>query len=334
MHISRREFIVVSATGTVTLASTACGGSNRAASADPLARAPGCRWSSPGSWEGVHQRSHAPDPARRRQDGDGQTCGATLVAAGNVAPAGSAPSETQGGRVVLESREPSAHSDVWRHHGHEERDGPAWTRGRNKNPRNPASHKDVTWVADMSRIPGAGSGRINPQCLEANPTVAKVASRVRFNGGEVAARFRPPFHQVVFEFGDAEFAKSVQAGAGGTLTFSDHRVGQGDLPAGALRRFGARERHRAGSRHRTATSKSLSRTCHHPNYGCKNSRGGKYPESLCRVLPAAWRNHREPHPFRPAGQTVRECPSRRRSGVLPPYRLRSVSERRLPSNSG
>ena len=29
MHISRREFIVVSATGTVTLASTACGGSNR-----------------------------------------------------------------------------------------------------------------------------------------------------------------------------------------------------------------------------------------------------------------------------------------------------------------
>jgi hypothetical protein len=70
-------------------------------------------------------------------------------------------------------------------------------------PTDSSSHKDVTWVAQMARIPAAGSGRINPQCLANDPRQAKVASRVRFTGGEVAAKFKPPFHQVVWQFGPA-----------------------------------------------------------------------------------------------------------------------------------
>ena len=75
-------------------------------------------------------------------------------------------------------------------------------RGPNEQvPANSNSQRDVSWVAQMSMIPGAGAGRINPGCLAPDPRPAKIASRVRFNGGEVAARFKPPFHQVIWQIG-------------------------------------------------------------------------------------------------------------------------------------
>ena len=65
------------------------------------------------------------------------------------------------------------------------------------------SHRDVTWIARMSKIPAAGGGAVNPKCFDDNPKSAKVASRVRFNGGSVEGRFKHPFHQVVWQIGDS-----------------------------------------------------------------------------------------------------------------------------------
>lgn len=85
-------------------------------------------------------------------------------------------------------------------------------RGPNEQtPANPNSQRDVSWLAQMSKIPGAGAGRINPQCLADDPAPAKVASRVRFTGGELAARFTPPFHQVVWQIGSTGANPFTQA---------------------------------------------------------------------------------------------------------------------------
>jgi hypothetical protein len=67
---------------------------------------------------------------------------------------------------------------------------------------NSTSHRNVTWVVNMSRIPAAGTGQINPACLAPDPRTAKVASRVQFKDGQVAARFEPPFHGVVWQIGE------------------------------------------------------------------------------------------------------------------------------------
>jgi hypothetical protein len=93
-------------------------------------------------------------------------------------------------------------------------------RGPNEQtPANPNSERDVSWLAQMSKIPGAGAGRINPQCLADDPRAARVASRVRFTGGEVAARFKPPFHQVVWQIGQSGASNPFKQ-ALGELTLS------------------------------------------------------------------------------------------------------------------
>jgi hypothetical protein len=68
-------------------------------------------------------------------------------------------------------------------------------------PNSTNSHRDVSWVAPMSKIPAAGTGKINPVCLADDPRPAYVSSRVRFNAGEIASRFRPQLDQVVWWFG-------------------------------------------------------------------------------------------------------------------------------------
>jgi hypothetical protein len=52
------------------------------------------------------------------------------------------------------------------------------------------SQADTFWLASMSKIPGAGEGRINPQCLAADPRPAKIACGLRFTSGEASAYFR------------------------------------------------------------------------------------------------------------------------------------------------
>ena len=71
------------------------------------------------------------------------------------------------------------------------------------NPNTPNSHKDVSWVAQMAKIPAAGSGKINPVCLADDPRPAKVASRVRFNGGDISSKFSPKFLKTVWQIGPA-----------------------------------------------------------------------------------------------------------------------------------
>ena len=68
-------------------------------------------------------------------------------------------------------------------------------------PKSPNSHRDASWVAQMSKIPAAGTGKINPVCLANDPREAKVASRVRFNGGEIFSRFKPAHDQFVWQIG-------------------------------------------------------------------------------------------------------------------------------------
>ena len=67
-----------------------------------------------------------------------------------------------------------------------------------KMPSTTTEQDDVSWLAGMARIAAAGSGKINPPCLADDPRPGKVAASVRFNAGEMKARFRPPFHQVMF----------------------------------------------------------------------------------------------------------------------------------------
>src|SRR5262245_17654059 len=81
------------------------------------------------------------------------------------------------------------------------------------------SHRDVTWVAQMAKIPGAGTGTINPHCLDDDPSPFNVSSRVRFNGGEFAARFRNPFHGVVWQFAGSGTSQAFRQ-ALGELTYS------------------------------------------------------------------------------------------------------------------
>ena len=57
---------------------------------------------------------------------------------------------------------------------------------------------DLSWLPSMERIVGPGKGRINPACLAPDPSSAKIASRLHFTAGEVSARFRAPFHEVVW----------------------------------------------------------------------------------------------------------------------------------------
>jgi hypothetical protein len=103
-------------------------------------------------------------------------------------------------------------------------------------PSSPNKHRDVSWLAQMAKIPGAASGRIKTECLAADPPAsAKVASRVRFNGGEIAARFKPPYHQVVFQIGTANPFKQAL----GEVTYSQ-TIESGDVRF-QLRRFGTTE---------------------------------------------------------------------------------------------
>jgi hypothetical protein len=68
-------------------------------------------------------------------------------------------------------------------------------------PPNAAGRNDVGWLAQMPRVPGAGPGRIAPVNLRENPQPPKVAAKVRFTGGEFAARFRSPYDQIVWKIG-------------------------------------------------------------------------------------------------------------------------------------
>jgi hypothetical protein len=54
------------------------------------------------------------------------------------------------------------------------------------------SQADISWLASMSKIPGGGEGRINPQCLAPDPRPAKIASGLRFTSGEASAHFKEP----------------------------------------------------------------------------------------------------------------------------------------------
>lgn len=202
MHISRREFIVVTATGAGSLACTSSPGGSAGGSQ------PGALASTKLSVvvSGLVGLVKAKEAAHLLLlDGQQTQMGLHLARlsldAGSVAPGSVPPSGTENGK------------SFWNLANHQltlmsgDTSGPQPGKGRGpsetEKPANPASHKDVTWLARMSKIPGVGSGSVNPLCLAADPRSAKVASRVRFNGGAVDARFKPPFHQVVFEFGDA-----------------------------------------------------------------------------------------------------------------------------------
>lgn len=77
-----------------------------------------------------------------------------------------------------------------------------WTGHRNpanKKPSTAAEQEDISWVAGMANIAAAGSGKINPQCLADDPRPGKVAGSARFTSGYVKSRFKPPYHQVIFQ---------------------------------------------------------------------------------------------------------------------------------------
>jgi hypothetical protein len=201
MHISRREFIVVTATGAGSLACTPSTGGSAGGSQ------PGNRASTELSVlvSGLVGLAFRKEAAHLLLlDGEKTDTGLHVarfsVRVGSVAPASAPPSGTQDGKPFwnLANHQLTLVSGVTT--------GPTRAGGRDPKkeveiPYSPASHKDATWLARMSKIPGVGSGSVNPLCLADDPSPAKVASRVSFNGGEVAARFKPPFHQIVFEFG-------------------------------------------------------------------------------------------------------------------------------------
>jgi len=90
---------------------------------------------------------------------------------------------------------------------------------------------DVSWIAEMEKIPGVGSGKINPACLNSNAATNHVAARFRFDLCEVASAFPPRFKDKVFQFGSGAGAyaqalaipsiRAVASGAGLTLTFQN-----------------------------------------------------------------------------------------------------------------
>lgn len=75
----------------------------------------------------------------------------------------------------------------------------------------PGEEDDTSWMAEMSKIPGVGAGKINPACLAADPRPAYVAARVRSAGGEVKSKFEYVWKNRVFEFknGSTSYAQAL-----------------------------------------------------------------------------------------------------------------------------
>jgi hypothetical protein len=200
MHISRREFIVVSATGAVSLASTACNGGDGGSTTGPAG--PTTLSVLVSGLVGTVSNNAAThlmllDGVKTQV---GPHAARLSVPAASVAPGSFPPSETKDGRSFWNL------ADYQLTLVSGDQNGPKRVTGLRRpgeehKPTDVYSHKDVTWMAQMSKIPDVVSGRIKTECLAPDPRPAKVASRVRFNGGEVTARFRQPFHQVIFEFG-------------------------------------------------------------------------------------------------------------------------------------
>jgi hypothetical protein len=74
-----------------------------------------------------------------------------------------------------------------------------------------ADSNDISWVAEVAKIPGLSAGRIDPRCLSADPRDAKIAARLRITQGLLAPRFDPFFGRDVFQFksGDRTYQQAL-----------------------------------------------------------------------------------------------------------------------------
>jgi len=64
----------------------------------------------------------------------------------------------------------------------------------------PGEEDDISWMPEMSKIPGVGTGKINPACLATDPRTAYVAARVRITGGQLRSRFDNIWKDRIFQF--------------------------------------------------------------------------------------------------------------------------------------
>jgi len=84
----------------------------------------------------------------------------------------------------------------------------------------PATKLDVTWMPEMQKLTPTGHAKVNAQCLAADPTSAKVAARVRIQGGELTSRFPSAgndFSTITFNFTPQPATRYEQALGEGQL---------------------------------------------------------------------------------------------------------------------